>query len=388
MRASDADDVLCLAFGIGPVFGIKGPPIEISRYGNGHVNDTFLAVYASGTGREAFVHQRLATVFSDPSALMENVVRVTAHMRSKMEELGIDDIGRRCLEVVPTVMGSWWHEDDEGRAWRTYRFVDRSLTYEQAPGPEVILEAGRAFGEMLLMLADLPAPALNTTIERFHDLPRRFDQLRQVVDADPASRLAGARREVEEAMGLEPVVRRFERLASLGTMPLRPVHNDTKLNNVLFDAGEGAEVHEASGSHPRAVRPNAICVVDLDTVMPGWSIFDFGDLVRTSVSATSEDEEDATAVKVDAERFEAALSGWLGACAPVLHEVEVENLVFGAQAMACEVALRFLADHLAGDTYFRVAYPGHNLVRARAQLALTAGLIEAEGDLESYVRAL
>jgi hypothetical protein len=381
MRESERDGVLCLASKIGPVFGLEGPPVEISRYGNGHVNDTFLAVYASGGGREAFVHQRLATVFADPHGLMENVVRVTEHLRSHMEALGIDDLDRRCLSVVPTVRGSWCHVDEEGRHWRTYRFVERSVTYEEAPGPEAICEAGRAFGEMLLMLADLPAPSLNATIERFHDLPRRLDQLRQGVEADHASRLAGAEREVGEAMALQPVVRRWERLVASGDMPLRPVHNDTKLNNVLFDATEEADSWPAGS----VGRPRAICVVDLDTVMPGWSICDFGDLVRTSVSDTREDEADTAAVKVDPERFEAALSGWLGASSPVLHDIEVENLVFGAEAMATEVAIRFLADHLAGDTYFRVDYPGHNLVRARAQLALAARLIEAEGQLEELV---
>ncbi len=377
------DPVSLVAAGLGEAFALPHPALEVCRYGNGHVNDTFLAIYETDHGRERYVHQRLAAIFENPGKLMENIVRVTRHLRDRMLALGIADVERRCLTVVPTSTGSWWHQDGDSRAWRTYRFVEGATSIEEAAGPEEIREAGRAFGEMTALLADLGGPPLNETIHRFHDLPRRFTQLREACAADVAGRAATAAHEVGLAISLEGIALRWSELAASRELPSRPVHNDTKLNNVLFDAPPDAPPDAPAGSPA----PKAICVVDLDTTMPGWSICDFGDLVRTTVSPTPEDVEDPSRVRVEPERFAAALDGWLGACRHVLVGSEVEHLVFGAQAMATEVAVRFLADHLAGDRYFRVAYPGHNLVRSRAQLALARELVSRGPDLEKTVAA-
>jgi Ser/Thr protein kinase RdoA (MazF antagonist) len=331
---------------VGALFEIPGHWLDGSPWGSGHINDTHVVRYRAGGRVVRFVHQRInEAVFPDPASLMENIERVTAHQRRKLREAGADQIERRVLEV-------------EG-----------ARTYDQVASTAQAREAARAYGVFQRHLADLPAPPLNETIPDFHHTRRRFEALLDAVRRDPHGRVRAARAEIAFIEARAELVDRLLDLARSGAMPERVTHNDTKINNVLLDdrTGEG------------------LCVLDLDTVMPGLALYDFGDLVRTAATRAAEDERDLAKAQVELELFEALVEGYLAETGPLLTQAELDQLAFSGVLITLEMSMRFLTDHLEGDTYFKIHRPAHNLERCRAQLRLLESMEAQRDALEAVV---
>jgi len=349
----------------------EGRLLEAAPHGSGHINDTFAVRLAAPGGDRRLILQRINTaVFPDPGALMENILRVTEHLRRKMG--GRPDLQRRVLRVVRTREGAPFHRDGEGRVWRAYEFIEGARTFDTLGAPDQIAEAARAFGAFLAQLADLPGPPLAEVIPRFHDGARRYRLFQEAVSADACNRAAGCAPEIAYAESQAPRFELVSRLLEAGALPVRVTHNDTKINNVLLDEGTG----------------EALCVIDLDTAMPGVSLYDFGDIVRTTASRAAEDEADLSRIRVEMERFEAIARGYLRGAGECLGADEKAHLAFGGTLMALIIGLRFLTDHLAGDRYFKIHQEGHNLRRARAQFALARSLQQHEQAMAGLIERL
>lgn len=351
-------------------FAIDGELVSAVPYGSGHINDTFAATYENAGERRRYVHQRInQEVFRDPAGLMDNVARVTRHVRDKLAVAGIEEVDRHVLTLVPTRDGADYLVDEEGEYWRTYDFIEGAATYDVVETPAQAREVARAFGRFQRQLSDLGGPPLVETIPGFHDTPARRDALRRAVAADVADRVAAAAEEIRRFEAYAPLADALLSLVRAGRVPLRIAHNDTKINNVLID--------ESSGE--------GLCVIDLDTVMPGLALDDFGDLVRTSVCFAREDDRDLSKVRVEMPLFDSLAAGYLETAGAFLNAAEVDSLVLAGKLMTYECGLRFLADHLSGDTYFRVRREGHNLDRARVQLALLDSIVSHEEEMRASV---
>jgi Ser/Thr protein kinase RdoA (MazF antagonist) len=339
-------------------FSIDGRCLDCARHGSGHIHESFAASYDDGRGVVRYLHQRLNTrIFRDPVRLMENVARVTDHLRAK---LVADDPARRCLTLRPARDGRPFHVASDGSHWRTFHFIEGTRSFDEVASPEQAGEAARAFGEFAALLADLPRPPLAITIPHFHDLARYLAHFERAVRIDAVGRAQAAAPEIASARGAAARVGAELRACRLDDLPLRIAHNDCKLNNLLFDArGE-----------------RALCVIDLDTVMPGRLTSDFGSLVRSAATTAAEDERDLARVDFDLERFAALLRGYLEGAGALLTPPERSALAVAGPEQTLENAVRFLADHLTGDEYFRVRREAHNLDRARAQLRLLERMLE------------
>jgi len=349
---------------LGACFRLPGDFASAEPWGSGHINDTFRATWGGNGEACRFIHQRINDhVFPDPEAVMRNIAAVTRHVRTKLEAVGTEDLDRRVLTLVPTRDGCNFHVDAEGHYWRTYVFVERSRSVELMESAGQAFKAARAFGEFQVLLADYEGPRLTETIRGFHDTPRRFANFVRALETDAHGRAAGCRPEAAALLATEKKAGEIAALHAQGLLPERIVHNDTKLNNLLLDEQTG----------------EALCVIDLDTVMPGYALYDFGDLVRTGAARAAEDERDLSKVGVDTALYEALVRGYLSSAGPSLTKAEKEHLGVGAELIVLENALRFLTDHLEGDVYFRTHRPGHNLDRCRTQLAFFHDL-EARGD--------
>lgn len=338
-------------------FEIPGRWVASRRWGSGWINDTVLAEFDEGGRRTRWIQQRInAGVFRNPAHVMENIARVTEHQRRALERRGAADAQRRALRLVAARDGGNAYVDADGAWWRSFQFIEGADTRDAVGSPAEAGAAAEAFARFLADLADLPAPRLHETIPHFHDARARLGQLHAAAAADAHGRLAGCRREFDAALAHEPLVAKLEAMLASGALPERVSHNDTKINNVLLDAVSG----------------EGVCVIDLDTVMPGTALYDFGDLARRAASPVAEDERDLSKVRVDPLLFEALVAGWLHGADGCLAEAERHELVFASQLMTLVIGMRFLADHLSGDVYFRIQRPGQNLDLARTQLALLA----------------
>jgi Ser/Thr protein kinase RdoA (MazF antagonist) len=319
----------------------------------GHIN----ASYVVQIPRGRFFLQRLNTeVFRDHQRLMENVARVTKHLAGP-------------LRLVPARDGASYVADDQGGVWRMYTYVENGTPVVGAPSGSEVGRAAGAFGAFQRALADLPGPRLHETIPHFHDTPRRLEAFERAVESDTAARAASVRAEIDQIRGCRRLAPLLVDAAARGAVPERIVHNDAKLANVLFDRLSG----------------EALCVVDLDTVMPGLALYDFGDLVRSMATRAAEDERDLGRVRLERELFESIARGYVTGAREFLTQAERELLVPGAQVIVFEQAIRFLIDHLEGDRYYRIARPGHNLDRCRTQLTLLDALCEQETALTRTV---
>jgi Ser/Thr protein kinase RdoA (MazF antagonist) len=360
-RPSPAYDVLAAA----RAFALPAEPEAFVRWGSGHINDTF-AVTLRGGGR--VILQRINTdVFRDPDGVMANIGRVTRHLRGKLA--GLPDAARRSLSLVPARDGTDFARDGAGRCFRTYEFIDGARSVDVLDSPRQAYEAAKAFATFQRLLADLPGPRLVETIPAFHDTGKRFEALALAAGRDARNRARGAAPEIAFALSREPLADALLRPLAEGELVERATHNDTKLNNVLFDetTGEG------------------LSVVDLDTVMPGLFLYDFGDLVRSAVSPSAEDERDLSRVEASEEVFEALVRGTVDVLGDGLSPADRGRLVLAGKVITFEIGIRFLADHLDGDVYFRVHRDGHNLDRARTQFALVRSLEEKEERLQLLV---
>ena len=336
-------------------------------YGSGHIHDTFCVTLDDNDQEVRIILQRINTgIFKDPVAVMENIARVTDHLRSRLA--GEADAGRRVLQLIATRDGASWHVDADRRYWRAYRFIEQAHTFDSVHSPRQAWEAAKAFGEFQRLLADFPAPRLHESIPDFHNTAQRFSALEQAVEADAAGRCEAARSEIVFAMARTTLV---HALLDAG-LPERVTHNDTKLNNVLLDDATGA----------------GLCVIDLDTVMPGLAAYDFGDMVRTMTCAAPEDEHDLARVAMEFELFDAVLRGYLEGAGSFLTTEESKSLIAGAKVIVFEQGIRFLADYLAGDTYYKISRPEQNLDRCRTQFKLLASIELQEDEMTHLLRAL
>jgi hypothetical protein len=351
-------------------FCIGGNLVEATPLGHGHINDTFVATY-SRAGRSArYVHQRINQhVFHDPEAVMDNIARVTQHIRAKLLAAGAPDAARRVLTLIPVRDGRTFHRATDGSYWRTYLFIENAHIQDVVETPEQAYQAALTFGQFQQQLADLPAPRLAETIPHFHDTPDRFAKLEQAVARDTVNRVSQAKAEIEFAMRHKKMTRTLLDLHARGAIPERITHNDTKFNNVMLDDATG----------------EALCVLDLDTVMPGLALYDFGDMVRTATCPCAEDETDLSKVRMEIPMFEALVRGYLAAVGGVLNATEKRHLAFAGKLMTFEVGIRFLTDYLEGDHYFKIHRPAHNLDRCRNQFALVASIAEQEETMNQIV---
>ena len=357
--------------GIARSFRLDGEIAAIAPVPGGHINWSYrVDVRGSGGEDRSFLLQRLNTgVFRRPDLVMENVARVTRHLTVKARAAG------RAPPVAPLVLtdhGADWLSDATGGVWRMFAFVPGAVVRQRAESPADCAAAGRAFGELLRLLSDWEGTPLHETLPGFHDTRARLRQLDAAIRADCAGRVSGAGAEIAAVQAARALADVLPPLLAGGAVPLRVTHNDAKLANVLLDARTG----------------DPLCIVDLDTVMSGSALYDFGDLVRSSVSPTAEDETDLSRVAVNLEFFRALARGYVEGAGEALTARERDLLVFAGRLITFEQAVRFLTDHLAGDVYFRIDRPGQNLDRARTQLALLRSLTDLEPALQEIVARL
>jgi Ser/Thr protein kinase RdoA (MazF antagonist) len=355
---------------VGRLFRLPGKYREGGPVGSGHINDSFAVLYEKSGRHVRYIHQRINDrIFRDVPMLMHNIHRVTDHIRSRVRQEGRHD-PRRSLTLCPAKNGELYARDEEGCYWRTYEYIEGAHTHDVIEDDRHAFEAARAFGRFQSLLSDLPEPRLHETIADFHNTPKRFARLEEAVKGDVCGRAKDCRRETDLAMEWRGEAGRLLDLSAHGDIPERVTHNDTKLNNVMLDerTGEG------------------ICVIDLDTVMPGLSLYDFGDMVRTATNSGAEDERNPDHVNCRLPVFEALTRGYLEAARSFLTPAEVDHLAFAGRLLTLECGIRFLTDHLQGDTYFKIHREGHNLDRCRAQFKLVSEMIRVEPQMRSIVR--
>jgi hypothetical protein len=358
---------------IAEAFDIPGVWQEARPHGQGHINDTYAAWYQEGRRRVRYIHQRINHhIFRNPEAVNENIHRVTSHLRRKLVAEGSTDVTRETLTLIPTREGRFCHLDPRGNYWRTYLFIENSRSHEVVETPAQAREAAQAFGRFVRLLADLPGPRLHETIPGFHDTPQRFRTLARAVTNDSCNRARSAAPEIAFALQREPMASVLQNLHARGHIPERITHNDTKFNNILMDADTG----------------RGLCVTDLDTVMPGLTLHDFGDMVRTTTSPAAEDEPDLGKVTMQMPMFEALVRGYLDALGPYLNSLERQHLAFAGKLITFEIGLRFLTDYLQGDIYFKTHRPGHNLDRCRTQFKLVQSMEEQEESMQALLSQL
>ena len=341
-------------------FQYEGKVTEIYPYGNGHINDTFLLELQTEAGREKRILQRINKhVFPKPEEVMENIMNVTTYLNKKICENG-GDPWRETLNVVPALDGKVYYQDGEGDFWRSYLFITDAACYDKVETPRDFYESAYSFGRFQNLLADYPAETLHETIAKFHDTRARFAAFKKAVEEDTAGRASEVQAEIQFVLDHEDVANCFSELLDKGELPLRVTHNDTKLNNIMID------------NETR----KGICVIDLDTVMPGLAMNDFGDSIRFGASTAAEDEKDLTKVSCDMGLFEIYTKGFLEGCGGKLTKREIELLPMGAKTMTYECGMSFLTDYLQGDIYFKIHRPEHNLDRCRTQFKLVADMEE------------
>ena len=353
-------------------FVIPGEFVGCRPIDDGHINNTFKAVFRN-RGRELhYLLQQINTaVFKNPEGLMVNVDLVTSFLRDRVIAAG-GDPERETLYCKPCTDGRKYHTDPEGRVWRVYNFVSDAFAYNTIENPEVFMKAGRAFGEFQNRLADFPIDTLCETIPDFHHTARRYRNLTASAARNVSGRKSVCEKELAFAAARRNETYVLTGMIDTGELPVRVTHNDTKLNNILFDA--------------KTDEP--ICVVDLDTVMPGLSLYDFGDAIRYGANTAAEDEPDVSKVSLDLTLFEAYTSGYLSAAGKSLTGAEIDLLPFAAKLMTLECGMRFLTDFIDGDVYFKTDYPEHNLVRCRSQFALVSDMEKKAEEMDTIVRSL
>ncbi|HZI31966.1 MAG TPA: aminoglycoside phosphotransferase family protein [Candidatus Binatia bacterium] len=348
-------------------FQLHGEFISAAPHGNGHINDTYCVACDQGGTRVRYIFQRINhNIFKNPVALMENIWRVTEHLGKKMT--GKPEPTRRVLSLIPAHDNQPCYRDPDGNHWRVYIFIEKARTFDAVESTAQAFEAAKAFGQFQKMLADLPPPRLHDTIPDFHHTPKRFAALEKAVAADVANRAQFAKAEIDFALKHKALARA---LLDAG-LPERVTHNDTKLNNVMLDSTTG----------------EGVCVIDLDTVMPGLALYDFGDMVRTTTSPVKEDELDLAKVRMQFPMFEALVRGYLTEAAEFLTPDEKKLLPLSGKLITFEIGLRFLADFLAGDNYFKVHRPNHNLDRCRTQFKLVQSIEQQEDQMNKLVETI
>jgi aminoglycoside phosphotransferase (APT) family kinase protein len=360
-----------LVASIGNQFAVQGEFVSGEEIDSGHINSTYSGTFrqADGTRRRYIFQSINRNVFKDPYAVMRNVECVTRHINDRVLRVK-KDLGGQTLNLFPARGGAAWVEDAGGGVWRCYNFIEGCVTYDVVENTRQAYQAARAFGSFQDLVSDLDATSICETIPDFHHTRKRFQRLMEVAAADPCGRLASVRPEFDFVSQREPLTGVLLDGIAAGTIPLRVTHNDTKINNVMIDA----ETDEA------------VCVIDLDTVMPGLALYDFGDLVRSATSPAAEDETDLSKVQMQMPMFEALVEGYLDSASAFINDTEIEHLAFAGKLMTLEVGIRFLTDHIEGDVYFKTHRPNHNLDRCRTQLKLVERIEARENKMNAFVR--
>ena len=341
-------------------FPLDGTPVRCEAIKTGHVNSTYLITTDTG---ERYILQDVNTyAFPKTYIIMDNVSAISRHLAEKGSG------ATAMISYIDTLDGKRYYDDGHGGAWRLYPFVENSICLNRAETPADFYECARAFGHFQHALIDFPAEELGETITDFHNTPARYGRFREAVEADAVGRLEAVREETAFVLAREERASRLQRMREAGQLPVRVTHNDTKINNVLFDADTR----------------KAVCVIDLDTVMPGLAVYDFGDAIRFGASTAAEDERDLDKVMLDLDLFRVFTRGYLEAC-PALTENEIASLSLGAYTMTLECGMRFLTDYLMGDKYFAIDYPEQNLDRARTQFKLLSDMEKKWDAMETIV---
>jgi len=350
---------------------MQGTFISGEEIQSGHINSTYRATYQQPDGSvQRHIFQSINRhVFKDPYAVMRNVEAVTRHINTSASH-PTNHPGKQSLRLFPTRTGGSYFEDKLGAVWRCYNHIEGCITHEIIENPRQAYQAAHAFGTFQHLVSDLDTHTITETIPDFHNTRKRFSRLLEVAAADPLERLQSARTELDFIIQRESLTNILLDLAAAGNIPTRITHNDTKINNVMIDAATD----------------EAVCVIDLDTVMPGLALYDFGDLVRSATSPAAEDEQDLTKVHMQMPMFEALVDGYLDAAGGFLNQTEIDHLTFSGKLLTLEVAIRFLTDHLEGDIYFKARRPNHNLDRCRTQLKLLASIEAQETPMNDFVR--
>lgn len=351
-------------------FAVKGQVKSCEPYGSGHINNTFLLVCQEDGQEHPYILQQMNhEVFKDIQGLMRNVKGVTTFLRRQIVE-NHGDPDRETLNLIPTKEGKDFYIDSQGSFWRVYMFIGGATCYNLVEKPEDFYQSGKAFGRFQCLLADFPADELTETIPDFHNTPARFKTFKKAVEEDVMGRAEKVRREIQFVMDRQEEMGLALKLKEEGALPLRVSHNDTKLNNIMIDDKTG----------------QALCIIDLDTIMPGFSIFDYGDSIRFGANTAEEDERDLSKVSLSLPLFEVYTKGFLEGSEGRLTETELKMLPYGAKMMTLECGMRFLTDHLQGDVYFHTSREGHNLDRCRTQFALVADMESKWTQMEEIVK--
>jgi len=352
-------------------FNAEGTFLSGEPYGNGHIHDTF-RIETIEKDKDDYILQRLNNrIFKNIPELQNNIERVTVHLRNRLKTIPGSDIKRECLSLIPSNEGKSWIIDKDENYWRMYIFISDHRSYNIVDNPDKAFEGGKAIGRFQAMLADMPGAPLFETIPWFHDIGKRLQFFKNKITEDPVGRVKSVDEEIKQVLKRQEEMKIILKLGNEGKIPLRITHNDTKFNNILLDAND-----------------KALCVIDLDTVMPGYVHYDFGDAIRTVANTTSEDEKDLSMITMDINLFEAYSEGYLSETGNTLNTVEKEYLAFAPRLITYTIAIRFLTDYIDGDNYFKIHHEKHNLQRTRAQLRLLMSMEKQYEDMRRIIGKL
>jgi hypothetical protein len=352
-------------------FSTTGNIIDIKPFGSGHIHETYRVVTEPDSADDYVLQLINTNVFRDPEAVMHNIDLVTGHIGMKLKASGMSDAGRRVLTPVKLRNGQIMYRDQANKVWRCFIFITNHKTFDKAVSDEQVYEGGKAYGNFLQMLSDLPASNIRDTIPGFHDLDLRLTQFDDACRTGLKERITETRHEIEMLSARKNEMRTILQLGKNGKIPVRIVHHDTKINNVLFDSnGRG------------------LCVIDLDTVMPGFVHDDFGDSIRTFTNTGEEDDANLDNISMNIRYFEAFARGFLEQAGSMLCQVEKDYLALSARVMTYMQSLRFLTDYLNRDIYYRIHHPNHNLQRTRAQITLMVSMEDSYDDMKRIIRSL
>jgi hypothetical protein len=351
-------------------FQFDGKFIEAVPHGNGHIHETYAVWFETvHEQKHRYILQRINhNVFKDPDAVMENIERITQHLQCKISAMG-GDPQRETLNLVPATAGGYLYQSPNGGYWRAYVFIENAQTYDSLDNLQRVYHAAKCFGNFQKMLFDFPAETLHETIVNFHHTPKRFEAFIIALEKDSYNRAREARAEIDFVQARANDTKVFIELLEQGKLPLRITHNDTKLNNVMIDDATG----------------RGLCLIDLDTVMPGLSMYDFGDAVRAGAMLAAEDEVDLTKIGLSLPIFEQIAHGYLDSARDFLTPAEINHLAFSAKLITLEQCIRFLTDYLNGDIYYRIHRPRHNLDRCRTQLQLVSEMEIHAGEMNQLI---
>ena len=352
-------------------FEADGTFLNGEPFGSGHIHDTF-RIETSEPEKDNYILQRLNTkIFKNIPQLQQNIERVTIHLRNKLSIVPGSDVKRECLSLVPSHNGKSWIVDREGNYWRMYIFISNHRSYNMVDSPDKAYEGGKAIGRFQAMLSDMPGKQLYETIPWFHDIEKRLQTFNIKIRENPVGRVENVTNEIKQVLLRAEEMKVILKLGREGKIPLRITHNDTKFNNILLDEND-----------------KALCVIDLDTVMPGYVHYDFGDAIRTAANTAAEDEKDLPKINMDINLFQAYSEGFLSETGETLNDVEKEYLAFAPRLITYTIAVRFLTDFIDGDNYFKTHHEFHNLERARAQLKLVMSMEEQYEEMRSIIDKL